>query len=86
MKKLFFSLLITLGAIYTPNAMAEGTLRTGGKTLTEQERTADLQSYLKNICGAKSTDSIATINGTPNNNVGDVYFVGIKAHPINLGD
>ena len=78
MKKLFFSLLITLGAIYTPNAMAEGTLRTGGKTLTEQGRAADLQSYLKNICGAKSTGSSATINGTPNNNAGDVYFVGIN--------
>lgn len=78
MKKLFFSLLITLGVLYTPNAMAEGTLRTGGKTLTEQGRTADLQSYLKNICGAKSTGSSATINGTPNNNVGDVYFVGIN--------
>lgn len=58
--------------------MAEGTLRPGGKTLTEKERTADLQSYLKNICGAKSTGSSATINGTPNNNVGDVYFVGIN--------
>ena len=78
MKKLFFSLLITLGAIYTPNAMAQGTLRPGGKTLTEQGRTADLQSYLKNICGANSTGTNATINGTPNNSVGDVYFVGIN--------
>ena len=78
MKKLFFSLLITLGVLYTPNAMAEGTLRTGGKTLTEQGRTADLQSYLKNICGATNTGTGATINGTPNNNAGDVYFVGIN--------
>ena len=78
MKKLFFSLLITLGALYTPNAMAQGTLRKDGKTLTEQGRTADLQSYLKNICGSTSTGADATINGTPNNNVGDVYFVGIN--------
>ena len=79
MKKLFFSLLITFGAVsYSPCVFAGGTLRTGGKTLVEQGRTNDLTSWLLNVCGATSATSDASINGTPTNNVGDVYFVGIN--------
>lgn len=85
MRKLFLSLIITLGAFAAPNLWAQGGLRTDkdgnklGQSLTAAGRTNDLNSFIS-ICGG-------TLNGTnitfsddnePANTVGDVYFVGIN--------
>lgn len=86
MKKLFLSLIITLGAVYSPNIWAEGSLRTGGKSLTDQGRTTELNTWLLNICGANNTTSSCTITNTPQNEVGDVYFVGINHYWKGVND
>ena len=85
MRRLFLSLIITLGVLAAPNAWAQGGLRTDkdgnklGQSLTAAGRTNDLNSFIS-ICGG-------TLNGTnitfsddnePANTVGDVYFVGIN--------
>lgn len=76
MKKSFFTLVAAL-VLFNANVFA-GSLRTGGKTLVESGRTTELASWLKDICGATSSRNSYTITTTPNNNVGDVYFVGIN--------
>ena len=76
MKKSFFTLVAAL-VLFNANVFA-GSLRTGGKTLVESGRTTELASWLKDICGATASRTSYTITTTPNNNVGDVYFVGIN--------
>lgn len=76
MKKSFLTLVAAL-VLFNANVFA-GSLRTGGKTLVESGRTTELASWLKDICGATSSRNSYTITTTPNNNVGDVYFVGIN--------
>ena len=76
MKKSFFTLVAAL-VLFNANVFA-GSLRTGGKTLVESGRTTELASWLKDICGATGSRTSYTITTTPNNNVGDVYFVGIN--------
>ena len=79
MKRLFIT-LITFAA-YTASILAAGSLRDGGKTLTDQGRSNELNSWLTNICGAtksyRGTWSISS-RTAPQNNAGDVYFVGIN--------
>ena len=76
MKKSFLTLVAAL-VLFNANVFA-GSLRTGGKTLVESGRTTELASWLKDICGATGSGTSYTITTTPNNNVGDVYFVGIN--------
>lgn len=76
MKKSFLTLVAAL-VLFNANVFA-GSLRTGGKTLVESGRTTELASWLKDICGATGSRTSYTITTTPNNNVGDVYFVGIN--------
>lgn len=76
MKKSFLTLVAAL-VLFNANVFA-GSLRTGGKTLVESGRTTELASWLKDICGATGSGNSYTITTTPNNNVGDVYFVGIN--------
>ena len=76
MKKSFLTLVAAL-VLFNANVFA-GSLRTGGKTLVESGRTTELASWLKDICGATGSGASYTITTTPNNNVGDVYFVGIN--------
>ncbi|MGN0228955.1 MAG: T9SS type A sorting domain-containing protein [Muribaculaceae bacterium] len=76
MKKSFLTLVAAF-VLFNANVFA-GSLRTGGKTLVESGRTTELASWLKDICGATGSGTSYTITTTPNNNVGDVYFVGIN--------
>ena len=76
MKKSFLTLVAAF-VLFNANVFA-GSLRTGGKTLVESGRTTELASWLKDICGATGSGNSYTITTTPNNNVGDVYFVGIN--------
>lgn len=84
MKKSFLTLVAAL-VLFNANVFA-GSLRTGGKTLVESGRTTELASWLKDICGATGSGTSYTITTTPNNNVGDVYFVGINNYWVgNIG-
>ena len=84
MKKSFLTLVAAL-VLFNANVFA-GSLRTGGKTLVESGRTTELASWLKDICGATGSRNSYTITTTPNNNVGDVYFVGINNYWVgNIG-
>lgn len=85
MRRLFLSLIITLGALSAPNAWAQGGLRTDkdgkklGQSLTAAGRTNDLNSFIS-ICGGTldGTDITFSDDNEPANTVGDVYFVGIN--------
>ena len=90
MRKLFLSLIITLGAFAAPNLWAEGDLRPNasnekvGKSLTTQGRFKDLKTYLENIIGATltidGTDTTAVMSSSvkPTSSKGDVYFVEVN--------
>ena len=85
MRKLFLSLLITLGFLASPNLWADGHLREGGESLVEQNRTNELNTWLTNICGASSTSSGCTITGTPSDKITTgVYFVGINHYWVGV--
>ena len=85
MRKLFLSLIITLGALAAPNLWADGYLREGGKSLVDQKRTADLNAWLTNICGASSTSSGCKITGKPSDPITTgVYFVGINHYWVGV--
>lgn len=90
MRRLFLSLIITLGAFAAPNLWAEGDLRPNasnekvGKSLTTQGRFKDLKTYLENIIGATltidGTDTTAVMSSSvkPTSSKGDVYFVEVN--------
>ncbi len=79
MKKLFITLSIALGLFGAVDANA-GVLVSGGKSLVDQGRTAELNSWLTDICGATGSGTSYTLSSSnkPKNNVGDVYFVSIN--------
>ena len=80
MRRLFISAIVILSFVAYQNAWANGGLRNGGKSLTEQNRNSDLKLYIESICGGTlSGTSVSFSNSkTPANKVGDVYFVGIN--------
>ena len=80
MRRLFISAIVILGFVANQNAWANGGLRSGGKSLTEQNRSNDLKSYIESICGGTLSGTSVSFNNskTPANKVGDVYFVGIN--------
>ena len=85
MRKLFLSLIITLGAFAAPNLWADGYLRTGGESLVEKNRTDELNAWLTNICGASSTSPGCKITGTPSDPITTgVYFVGINHYWVGV--
>lgn len=85
MRKLFLSLIITLGALAAPNLWADGYLREGGKSLVEKNRTDELNAWLTNICGANSTSSGCEITGKPSDPITTgVYFVGINHYWVGV--
>lgn len=85
MRKLFLSLIITLGALSAPNLWADGYLREGGKSLVDQKRESELNAWLTNICGASSTSPGCTITGTPSDKITTgVYFVGINHYWVGV--
>ena len=88
MRRLFISAIVILGFVANHNAWANGGLRAGGKSLTEQNRSNDLKSYIESICGGtlNGTSVTFTNSKTPSNNVGDVYFVGINHYWKGVND
>ena len=87
MRKLFLSLIITLGAFAAPNLWADGYLRTGGESLVEKNRTDELNAWLTNICGASSTSSGCKITGKPSDPITTgVYFVGINHYWVGVNE
>ncbi len=85
MRKLFLSLIITLGAFAAPNLWADGYLREGGKSLVDQKRESELNAWLTNICGASSTSPGCTITGKPSDPITTgVYFVGINHYWVGV--
>ena len=85
MRRLFLSLIITLGALAAPNLWADGYLREGGKSLVDQKRESELNAWLTNICGASSTSPGCTITGKPSDPITTgVYFVGINHYWVGV--
>ena len=85
MRRLFLSLIITLGVLAAPNLWADGYLREGGKSLVDQKRESELNAWLTNICGASSTSSGCTITGKPSDPITTgVYFVGINHYWVGV--
>ncbi len=85
MRKLFLSLIITLGVLAAPNLWADGYLRKGGESLVEKNRTDELNAWLTNICGASSTSPGCTITGKPSDPITTgVYFVGINHYWVGV--
>ena len=85
MRKLFLSLIITLGVLAAPNLWADGYLRKGGVSLVEKNRTDELNAWLTNICGASSTSPGCTITGKPSDPITTgVYFVGINHYWVGV--
>lgn len=87
MRRLFLSLIITLGVLAAPNLWADGYLRDGGESLVKQNRTDELNTWLTNICGASSTSSGWEITGKPSDKITTgVYFVGINHYWVGVND
>lgn len=87
MRKLFLSLIITLGALSAPNAWAD--LDTGGTTLDATKAgKAKLQQIMTSICSATGTGTDATIKTSVSKTdagyvePGTVFFVDMNSHWI----
>lgn len=87
MRKLFLSLIITLGAFAAPNLWAQkypGSVGNGGTALSDVDANR-LSQYLINICGASDATSTCTLSSSREpsaSSVGDVYFVAINDYWI----
>ena len=87
MRKLFLSLIITLGVLAAPNAWAD--LDTGGTTLDATKAgKAKLQQIMTSICSATGTGTDATIKTSVSKTdagyvePGTVFFVDMNSHWI----
>ena len=87
MRRLFLSLIITLGALSAPNAWAD--LDTGGTTLDATKAgKAKLQQIMTSICSATGTGTDATIKTSVSKTdagyvePGTVFFVDMNSHWI----
>ena len=87
MRKLFLSLIITLGAFAAPTAWAGGKVQSPGTSLVNKGLTVTLETYLKTICGATydsktETWSMNTTTAPSDAAEKDVYFVAINDYWI----
>lgn len=87
MRKLFLSLIITLGAFAAPNAWAGGKVQSPGTSLADKGKTETLATYLKTICGASGSGTSWTIPSTATNDskiyeAGTVFFVTVNDYWI----
>ena len=87
MRKLFLSLIITLGVLAAPTAWAGGKVQSPGTSLVNKGLTVTLETYLKTICGATydsktETWSMNTSTAPSDAAKGDVYFVAINDYWI----
>lgn len=87
MRRLFLSLIITLGVLAAPTAWAGGKVQSPGTSLVNKGLTVTLETYLKTICGATydsktETWSMNTSTAPSDAAKGDVYFVAINDYWI----
>lgn len=87
MRRLFLSLIITLGVLAAPTAWAGGKVQSPGTSLVNKGLTVTLETYLKTICGATydsktETWSMNTSTAPSDAAEKDVYFVAINDYWI----
>ena len=87
MRRLFLSLIITLGVLAAPTAWAGGKVQSPGTSLVNKGLTVTLETYLKTICGAtydskKGTWSMNTSTAPSDAAEKEVYFVAINDYWI----
>ena len=85
MRRLFLSLIITLGAFAAPNLWAQtypGSVKNGGKALSELN-VDSLKLILSSVCGATGSGESWTLSRTnPNRGSKKVYFVAVNDYWI----